>query len=520
VPPTTSDVVAQETTGTLAWNASAADVQSALAGLAHIGVGNVVVTRNDDVYVIRFQGSLSGLALKPLLPASSLTKVIESAGGIVGPAPASATVTTRGGTGYPTPATNQVQVLSISATGGTYYLTFHVGTTLFTTGAIPYNASAEQVRQTIQDAIAVGATNDLNLRAYLVAKLDVMVDRYPSANGAGDVYVLSFQGELRTANFGPGLDTVVVHPSLTGSGASATVTTRVDGIDYYGFETVNIATGSGASGEVFNVQGTSAGSNGFAQDGGTAVTNIALNGGSDRVYIASNADLDEVSAAGFQFLTGNLDDLRGALNVDFGTGTGQRLFMSDEASAHDDIWAITDSLADPWLAAVGSTTGLDSSAEIFVTRAGRTGISYKAAASADLFGGVIYWTGFGNDHVSIDGTHSRNGARTTTLLNTGLGDDTVDVALNLSDGFFVLTRRVARPPATPAGTPRAALPTGTPSTPAPRPCRSSSSAASTATSSTAARAATSSSATSAACSTRIRSRAGSSPSTGTAAAVT
>ncbi|MDX6471351.1 MAG: large repetitive protein, partial [Gaiellaceae bacterium] len=227
--PTASDVVAQETTATpLAWNAAASDVQSALEALAHIGAGYVVVARNDDVYVIRFQGSLGGLALKPLTPVSSLTKVAESLGGAVGPAAPSATITTRDGTGSATPATNQVQVLAITATGGSYYLTFHVGSTEFTTDPIPYNASAEQVRQTIQNAIAVGETNDLNLRAYLVDKVDVIVDRYPSANLGADVYVLSFQGELRKAAFGSGLDTVVVHSSLTGTNATATVTTRMD----------------------------------------------------------------------------------------------------------------------------------------------------------------------------------------------------------------------------------------------------------------------------------------------------
>ncbi|MDX6472952.1 MAG: hypothetical protein QOK22_1768, partial [Gaiellaceae bacterium] len=327
-------------------------------------------------------------------------------------------------------------------------LTFHVGSTEFTTDAIPYNASAEQVRQTIQNAIAVGETNDLNLRAYLVDKVDVIVDRYPSANLGADVYVLSFQGELRKADFGPGLDTVVVHSSLTGPNATATVTTRMDGIDYYGFETVNIATGSGAAGDVFNVQGTSAGSNGFAiTEHGTAVTNVTLNGGNDEVYVSSNADLDHVSSAGFQFLTGNLDDVRGALNVDFGLGTGQRFFLSDEASSHADSWSITDSLDHPWQPLAGSAAGLDTSGEIFVTRAGTTGISYKADAAADLFGGVAYWTGSGDDHVTIDGTHYRDGARTTTLLNTGLGNDTVDVNLAAAanpaanverDGFFVL----------------------------------------------------------------------------------
>ena len=48
------------------------------------------------------------------------------------------------------------------------------------------------------------------------------------------------------------------------TGGAVSVATRMDGIDYYGFETVNIDTG--VKSEVFNVQGTTQGSNGFAAE--------------------------------------------------------------------------------------------------------------------------------------------------------------------------------------------------------------------------------------------------------------
>src|SRR4029077_15588418 len=61
------------------------------------------------------------------------------------------------------------------------------------------------------------------------------------------------------------------------------------------------------------------------------------------------------------------------------------------------------------------------------------------------YDGVVYWTGAGNDTVTIDGTHYRAGLRTTTSLNTGLGDDTATVTLlntpgapGKRDDFFVL----------------------------------------------------------------------------------
>ena len=90
------------------------------------------------------------------------------------------------------------------------------------------------------------------------------VDLYPSAytNGAinDNIYVLNFQGELRKVDGGVGVDTVTVNTS--GLIGTAAISTRMDGIDYYGFEQVNILTGAGT--DTFNVQGTTKGSNGFA----------------------------------------------------------------------------------------------------------------------------------------------------------------------------------------------------------------------------------------------------------------
>ena len=431
-PPATSNVVAIQTTAPLVWNASAAAVQSALTGLSQIGVGNVVVTQNDDTYVIAFQGSLSDSAVRPLIATASLQKSVENLGGGTSTVTGTATVSVRA-PGSASPAVNQVQILNVTATGGTYELQFHVGGVAFTTAPIAYNAGAEQLRQTIQNAIAAGESSDPNVQAYLVDKLDVWVSRYPSGYLSQDVYVLNFQGQLRKEQFGPGLDTVAVVANLL-TGGSANVTTRMDGIDYYGFEQLNIATGSGS--EVFNVQGTTQGSNGFTGVAGLPVaqTNISLNNGDDRVYMSSDANLDQSSWNGFDFLTGNLDDFRGALNVDFGNGR-QRLFISDEASTHSDNYTITDTYN------AGTMAGLTSGYDIYLTRVGHPGIAYKTSAAGNLFDGVDYWTGSGDDTILIDGTQNRaaQGQRTTTILDTGLGNDNVTVNLTAGqDGFFVL----------------------------------------------------------------------------------
>ena len=434
--PTASAVLDHQTTGNLDWNADASVVQAALEALPAVGTGNVVVTRNDDVYTIRFQGLLSNAPIQQLVANAqpSLQKRIEQLGGGAATVNGTATVHTRSNISDTPTQVDQIQILTVDATGGSYRLTFHVNGVTFQTDPIPFNAGAEQLRQIIQNAIAAGETNDPFLRAYLVDKLDVTVDRYPSGYLAQNIYVLHFQGELRRESFGPGLDTITIQSSLTGGG-TAWMTTRMDGIQYYGIESVNIGTGSGA--DVFNVQGTTKGSNDFT---GTAVTNVTLGNGDDLVYLSSNADLDGGGNAywkTFDFLTGNLDDFRGALNLDLGNGR-HRLFMSDEASIHADTYAITDSLGD---AHNIGPAGLNAGADIYVTRAGLPGISYKTSATGNLYDGVAYWTGSGNDTVFIDGTQNRplGLQRTTTILNTGLGNDTVTANLtDGSDGFTVI----------------------------------------------------------------------------------
>ncbi|MEX2645398.1 MAG: choice-of-anchor D domain-containing protein [Gaiellaceae bacterium] len=401
------------TTAPLSWIVSAADLQLALEGLTGIGTGNVAVTKNDDVYVIRFQGALSNSDVNQLTAdGSGLSKAVEQLGGAVTTGAGTASMSTRR-SGGGTAAINNVQVLTVDATGGVYRLTFAGGT--LNSGDIPFDASAEVVRQALQDAIAQGDV-------FAELKFDVTVERYEN------VYLIGFQGNFRSINDGPGIDFLVAHtPVLAGT---VSIQTRMDGINYYGIETLNILTGSGA--EVFNVQGTTPGSGGFALGGGIAVTNVSLNNGDDRVFASSNADLDRVSWLGFDFLTGNLDDFRGALNLDLGLGR-HRLFISDEAATVGDTSVrISDS------APMGAT-GLSPSAEIWITGLAPRGISYKVAMSGNLHDGVVYWSGFGDDTILIDGTHRRMGQRTTTLLNTGLGNDDVTVTLTeMQDGFFTL----------------------------------------------------------------------------------
>ncbi|HEX9549250.1 MAG TPA: hypothetical protein VF942_18055, partial [Acidimicrobiales bacterium] len=452
-PPLTSNVTASQHTGLLDWNAPAAglnSVQAALEGLSALGRGNVVVSKNDGVYVLRFQGTLSDSAQIQLIATNvSLQKGVEPLGGGTSAATAvntvagSATVTTRAN-GTVAGQTNQVQVLTVNATAGSFVLTLHSSGHTFTTVPLPYNIGAEQLRQAMQNAIAIGQSLDPNVRLYLADAMDVTVDRYPSgywqAGQNYDIYVLNFQGSLRKFNHGPGVDTMSVDAGLLSG--TATMTTRMDGIDYYGISTLNINSGQGT--DIWNVQGTSPGDNGFAATGGVAVTNIATNSnpastGNDRAYVSSNSDLDAVSSgppmtSTFMFTTGNMDDVRGVLNIDLGAGR-HRLFMSDEGSSVGDTVVITRTLGE---IAPPDMAYLDSTAQMFVGGLAPAAISYKA--SGNFFDGVSYWTGSGKDTVSIDATVGPDAAnRTPTELNTGLGNNTVNVNLHAgTDGFFVL----------------------------------------------------------------------------------
>src|SRR5262249_4971169 len=140
-----------------------------------------------------------------------------------------------------------------------------------------------------------------------------------------------------------------------------------------------------------------------------------------QAYVSSNADLASAKPA-FDFLSGNLNDVRGALNLNFGSGR-HRLMISNEGSQVGATDArITDTAAN--LPNTPASLGLAPTAEIWVSGLAPAGISYQAdRANGNFFDGVTYWTGSGDDKVLIDGTHQRPGGRTMTLLNTGLGND-------------------------------------------------------------------------------------------------
>ncbi len=289
---------------------------------------------------------------------------------------------------------NTVTGLDMSAgTPAAFIQTLTVGTGTFVlhfigldgkqrvTAPIAANASAAAIEA------AIAAVLNLDPAVVGLPRTDnVAVSRY------GNVIELVFQGQYRTRG--------------VAFAEGAVLASRSAGVDYYGVETLDLALGSGS--DVLNVQGTS------------ALTNVSLAGGDDRVYVSSRAAYGLADRPAY--LAGDLNALAGTLNLDLGTGR-HTLMISDEAATAGDTVRITK----------GTT------ADIAITGLAVGDITFTVAATGNLADGVTIWTGSGADTIFIDATHLRPGVRTVTALNTGLGNDVVTVDLDAgSDDMLVL----------------------------------------------------------------------------------
>lgn len=172
-----------QTTSTIAYNAAASAVQSAFQALSTVGSGNATVTgSNGGPWTITFAGTMANTA-QPGITASgtSLTG---------GTSPSIAIVHSTTGS---TPV-NEVQLVTVTATGGTFTLT--LGS--YTTASISYNASASAVQAALQAITSVGSGNAT------------------VSGNAGGPYTVTFTGSLAATN--------VATMSAVGSGATPSLT--------------------------------------------------------------------------------------------------------------------------------------------------------------------------------------------------------------------------------------------------------------------------------------------------------
>jgi Ca2+-binding RTX toxin-like protein len=391
---------------TLDFTSSPAEVASRLTKLYGFPAGSIVVeetvrTSTRVSYKVTFGGEVSGRNMPPLQWAET-----EFTTALV-PAPETPAdvrmVTLKDGH-----TVNNAQTITVDADDGSFDLTI-----LGKTVTVPFNATADQLRRLLNPVLNPNGSNidDLHLESALPYTDNVAVSKY------GNDYIIVFRGEYTFLKIKPeNIDT-------TDLDGTVKLATRVSGINYYNIGTLNIGLGSGE--DVFNVRGTS------------AVTNLDTHDGDEQIYVSSTADL--VLGDYIEFLSGDLNDLKGTLNIYVGSGH-HKLMISDEAVNVGDTNVL---ITDIESSATARDKDVAKNAEIFIvgmaTSQTAGSITFRADDAANFADGITMWTGYGNDTIKIDGTHVRAGLRTITTLNTGLGDDTVTVDLQASeDEFFVL----------------------------------------------------------------------------------
>ena len=292
-------------------------------------------------------------------------------------------------------------------------------------GAVTFaaNATAAQIQSALQRLLfppTPGALEDRAMRCGTTNLAECADSVYVWETGNG--FLIGFRGEVN----GDPLHPVTIGLSALGGTAAAYDASSRDGISYYGLETLNLSLGSGS--DVLNVRGT------------LPQTNVSFGDGDDRVYISSKAD---VGIAGKpEFLAGDLDDVDGTLNLDLGHGRHTLLISDEGTDVADTAVLMTDvrnAALDRDLAVTAAESIFGAAQEIYLVGLAQGSITWRAASDGTFADGIRIWAGSGADTFRVNGTHRRTGVRTTTWLNTGLGNDTLLVELtNGQDGFFVL----------------------------------------------------------------------------------
>ena len=174
-----------------------ASVQAALELLPSVGVGNVDVVRDGNTYRIEFIGTKSQVEFAEIIVNSlSLVRPVED--DQVTLADNADTVANRvllsqhTITGLGMYRVNEVQVVTIDASGGTFQLRFDGVPTV----ALDHDASAAIVQAALENLATVGVGN------VAVSRMATGSDLGGATSGGNDgsIYVVRFQGELSAQN--------------------------------------------------------------------------------------------------------------------------------------------------------------------------------------------------------------------------------------------------------------------------------------------------------------------------------
>lgn len=127
-----------QTTGNIAYNANSSTVQTALLALSNLAPGDVTVA-GDGPHTVTFGGTLA---------ATDVEAITADDSGLTAPS----VVVAQGTQGDDDPATNEVQTVTVSATGGTYTLTYDGQTT----AAIDFDADSAAVDAALEALSNIG----------------------------------------------------------------------------------------------------------------------------------------------------------------------------------------------------------------------------------------------------------------------------------------------------------------------------------------------------------------------------
>ena len=231
---------AGQTTAPIAYNATAANVVTALEALSNIGTGNVTGANGPlpgTAVNITFTGTLAATDVAAMTAdANKLTTSIT---------------TTTGGSA----ATNEIQRISTSPTptSGTFTLTYGGNTT----SAIAYNATAATIDAALEALASIGAGQ--------VACTGGPINTTP--------VLVTFTGTLANTN----VATITAASSLTGPAATITVATTTEGVGIQN-EKQQIYTQGTIAGGTFDLTLDSAIASGIAYDATASTVQTAIQG--------------------------------------------------------------------------------------------------------------------------------------------------------------------------------------------------------------------------------------------------